>query len=315
MNLDTASRSWTFLRRPRRVGILLGVSAGCVAVLAVAAVGLATDPRLITGSPAWLKPLKFAVSISVYCATLAWLLTLVQGRPRLVRTVAWATGLALAFELVLIVLQAVRGQASHYNINTPFDAAVFQLMGATLPPIYGAAVLTAALLARQRGLPPVLASGIRGGLLISLLGMAQGSLMIGNGDNAGPGMIGAHTVGGLDGGPGLPITGWSLEHGDLRVAHFVGLHALQLLPLLAWLLQRSTTRLDVLAQVRLVRLATVACAAAVGLLTWQAQRGLPLLRPDAAVLSAAGLGAAALATAVVVVLAPVHRVAPPRTRS
>ena len=310
MNLDQSAPSsgMAFRRRPR-LGILLGVSAGCVAVLAVAAVGLAADPRLITGSPAWLKVLKFAVSISVYCATLAWLLTFVQGRPRLVRTVTWATGLALAFELVLIVIQVIRGQVSHYNISTPFDAAVFQLLGSTLPPIYGAAIVTAALLARQRGLPPVLASGIRGGLLICLLGMAQGSLMIANGANAGPGMIGAHTVGGLDGGPGLPLTGWSTQHGDLRIAHFVGLHALQVLPLLAWLVQRYATGLGVLTQVRLVRLGTVACAAVVGLLTWQAQRSLPLLRPDAAVLSVAGLVAAGLAAKAVAVLARSRRAA------
>lgn len=303
MNLDTTAPSGVVLRRWPRVGILLGVGTGSLAILAVAAVGLAIDPRLITGSPAWLKVLKFAVSISVYCAILAWLLTLVQGRPRLVRTVAWATGLALGLELVLIVLQVIRGQASHYNISTPFDAAVFQLMGSTLPPIFGAAVVTAALLAWQRGLPPVLASGIRGGLVICLLGMAQGSLMIVNGADAGTGMIGAHTVGGLDGGPGLPLTGWSTQHGDLRIAHFVGLHALQLLPLLAWLLQRYATGLGVLAQVRLVRLGTVACAALVVLLTWQAQRGLPLLGPDAAVLSAAGLVAAGLAATAVAVLA------------
>ena len=287
--------------RPR-AGILLAVSAASVAVLAVAAVGLAVDPRLITGSPAWLKPLKFAVSIAVYCATLAWLLTLVQGRRLLGRTAAWATGVALAVELALIVLQAARGQASHYNVNTPFDAAVFQIMGAMLPAVYGGAVVVAVLLVLQRGLSRVLASGVRGGLLVCLLGMAVATRMIGNREHTAGGTLGAHAVGGPDGGPGLPLVGWSTEYGDLRVAHFVGLHALQLLPLVAWLLQRYATRLGALAQVRLVRLATVACAAVVALLTWQAERGLPLLRPDAAVLSAAGAGAvlAALAVAAIV---------------
>ena len=288
-------------RRPR-AGILLGVSAGCLVVLVAAAIGLVADPRQITGDPAWLKPAKFAVSITVYCATMAWLLTLVQGRRRLVRTAAWATGIALALEMALILLQVVRGTASHYNESTPFDAAVFQAMGALLPVVYGGGVLAAVLLIRQRGLPAVLASGIRGGLLVCLLGMAQASLMLGNTDFADAATLGAHTVGGPDGGPGLPITGWSTQHGDLRVAHFVGLHALQVLPLLAWLLQRYATGLGVPARVRLVRLATVACAAVVGLLTWQAGRGLPLLRPDAAVLSATGLGAVLVAVAVVVIV-------------
>lgn len=293
----------TTFHRPR-AGILLGVSAGSLVVLVIAATGLVADPRQITGNPAWLKPLKFAVSIAVYCATLAWLLTLVQGRRRLVRTAAWATGVALALELALIVLQVVRGTASHYNISTPFDAAVFQVMGALLPAVYGGAVVTAVLLTRQRGLSPILASGIRGGLVVCLIGMAQAVLMLGNSGYADAGMLGAHTVGGTDGGLGLPITGWSTQNGDLRVAHFVGLHALQVLPLLAWVLQRYgyATRLSVLARVRLVRLATGACAAVVGMLTWQAMRGLPLLSPDAAVLSATGLGAGLVAVAVAVVV-------------
>ena len=103
------------------------------------------------------------------------------------------------------------------------------------------------------------------------------------------GSAGGHTVGAPDGGPGMPVTGWSLEHGDLRVAHFVGLHALQVLPLAAWLLHRYATALSRTAATRLVVIFTVAYAGLVVLLAAQAQRGLPLLQPDAPILAGAAV--------------------------
>lgn len=281
---QVAQRRW--LGEPR-VRVLLLVAALSAVGLLVTLVGLVTDGRTITGAPAWLKPAKFAVSIALYCGTLAWMLTLVLGRPRLVHLVAWVTGVALALELGLIVTQVVRGTTSHFNTATAFDADVFSAMGGLVALVFLAAVVAGALLARQQGLPPVLGAGIRGGVAVAVLGMAAAILMLLNRQG---GDSGGHTVGGPDGGPGLPLTGWSTEHGDLRVAHFVGLHALQGLPLLAWLLQRYATRLSELAQVRLVRLATLAAAGLVVLLAVEAERGLPLLAPDATVLIAALVG-------------------------
>ena len=62
---------------------LIATAALMQIVLAVALVGLALDPRIITGAPAWLKPAKFAVSIAIYTITLAWIFTLL---PEWVRT-------------------------------------------------------------------------------------------------------------------------------------------------------------------------------------------------------------------------------------
>ena len=104
---------------------------------------------------------------------------------------------------------------------------------------------------------------------------------------------GGHTVGAPDGGPGLPITDWSTLHGDLRIGHFVGLHALQLLPILAFLL----LRVPGLAAVTRTRLLAVAGSGYAGLLllvTWQALRGQALLAPDALTLGVAGALAAAV---------------------
>ena len=107
-------------------------------------------------------------------------------------------------------------------------------------------------------------------------------------------VIGAHTVGAPDGGPGIRGTGWSTEHGDLRVPHFVGLHALQVLPLLAFLLRRRRLSSD--AKVRLTFTAAGSYFALFAILLAQTLRGEPVLHPDA--LTMETLGVWALATAI-----------------
>jgi hypothetical protein len=93
----------------------------------------------------------------------------------------------------------------------------------------------------------------------------------------------------------MPLTGWSTTGGDLRIPHFVGMHALQLLPLLLMGLTALAARprfgllADERVRLRLVLLASGAYAAVFALVTWQALRGQPLLRPDGATLTAAGL--------------------------
>ena len=278
---------------------LAGVAALCVLALVGTTVGLLLDDRSITGAPAWLKPAKFAVSIGVYCATLAWVLRRVTGHRRAVAVIAWTTALALVAELVLIDLQVVRGTTSHFNGDTPFDTAVFNAMGGFVALVFLAAAGAAVLLLRQGGLTRTLAAGVRGGLLVSLLGMAEAGLMLANRTAAAAG--GAHTVGAVDGGPGLAVTGWSTVAGDLRVAHFAGLHGLQALVLLAWALHRFAPGLPDRTAARLVVVVATGYAGAVVLLAWQALRGLPLLEPDAAVVGGSlGWGAVVLAAAAAV---------------
>ena len=300
--MTTADVRWRALPGSWRRSPVLLVTAGLSLVgLLVAVIGLAVDDTRITGAPAWLKPAKFGISITVYSLTLAWLLSLVRGHQRVVRSVAITTALALVGEIVLIDLQVVRGTTSHFNGDTPFDARLFSTMGGLIALVFAAALVVAVLLTRQRDLPRPLAAAVRGGVLVALLGMAEAGLMFANTSDDDEG---AHTVGAPDGGPGLPLTGWSTEHGDLRVAHFAGLHALQALPLLAWGLARLRPDLPVRRQVALVRLAAAGYAVAVVLLAWQAERGEPLLHPHAPVLATGAAGLVLATVAVAAILRP-----------
>ncbi len=113
-------------------------------------------------------------------------------------------------------------------------------------------------------------------------------------------IVGAHTVGAPDGGPGLPVTGWSADHGDLRVAHFLGMHGLQVLPVLAWWIGRRRFAGDDRGQRNLIFAAAASYLALFGLILWQAFRGQSIARPDS--LSLAGFTVWLVATAVAVVV-------------
>ena len=279
-----------------------------LATLAVGLVGLLLDPTQIAGRPAWLKPAKFAVSFFAYAATLLWILSFVRGRRRLVGAVAWGTAVGSFVEMAIIVGQAARGRASHFNDDTPLDALLFSLMGLFIVLVWVMGAVAAVLVLRQRLADPVLAAGLRAALIATSIGMLLAVPMI---------ELGGHTVGAPDGGPGLPIVGWSTVAGDLRPAHFLGLHAMQALPLVGWLLsRRSPSWLPVAHRIALVALATVAWVGLAVLLTWQALRAQPLLAPDALTLAALGglAGALVLAAGAVVAHArlgvPHPRVAP-----
>jgi Domain of unknown function (DUF4281) len=274
-------------------------------------VGLAVDPRVITGAPAWLKPAKFAISTSIYAFTFVWLLGFVRGHPRLVAFSANTVAAGLAIEVAIIIVQVIRGTTSHFNLATPLDTVLFSTMGAIIVLVWLMSVLAAGLLIAQRLDDPALAWSLRLGLLIALVGMAVAFFMpqptpaqlAALSAGAARTVIGAHSVGVADGGPGLPIVGWSVLGGDLRVPHFFGLHGLQVLPLFGWLLMVRVPRLDARHRLMLVWIVGLAYLGLVAVLTWQALRGQSVIAPDGATLAAFAtlLGLSVLATASVLV--------------
>jgi len=204
---------------------------------------LLVDPRVVDGAPAWLKPLKFAVSIGLYSATFAWVVRALTGAPRLARLAVTTTVATLLVEMALIGLQAARGTTSHFNTSSLFDGAVFTVMGLAIAAQTLVALAVTVALFRQPFADRAMGWALRLGMALTVAGASTGGLMT----SPSPAQIaefkatgampraGGHTVGAADGGPGLPGTGWSSAHGDLRVPHFLGLHAMQALPLVALL--------------------------------------------------------------------------------
>ncbi len=284
-------------------------------LLALFVVGLLLDPRTIGGAPAWLKPTKFAVSITVYTFALLWLLGHVRQdvrwRARLVRAAGWVVLAVFVVEWVAILAQVLRGTTSHFNFATPFDAALYSTMGVAINVLMGANVVVVVLLLTQRFASPAFGWSLRWGMAITVLGMAQAILMtvptaqqLAGWQAGGPvTLVGAHSVGAPDGvgaggagrATGMPATGWRSDVGDLRVGHFVGLHALQVLPLVGALLQRR--RLSERQRAGLVHVAAAGYLGLTLLVTWQALRAQPLLSPDG--WTWAALGALVVACAVV----------------
>ena len=265
-------------------------------VLAVLAV---VDDRVLLGAPLWLKPLKFAISLALYSATLAWMLG--QLRERALQRTGWVVTVAAAVEMAIIVGQAAVGNRSHYNMDTPLSAALWSTWARRSwccgwPPSPSRCAFSA-----KPGRDAVARSAIRLGLVVALIGLGEGFLMA---------TAGAHAVGVPDGGPGLPLVGWSTTGGDLRIAHFIGMHALQGLPLLAAGLA-ATRRFDEATRVRLVRIAAAAWTGIVVLLTWQALRAQPLLAPDAVTLAALATLLAVTGAATVGTLSAARRTAVP----
>ncbi|MFB9377177.1 hypothetical protein ACFFKU_01775 [Kineococcus gynurae] len=297
------------------LGFALLMAALSVVTLTLAVV----DPRAVMGQNAWFKPAKFALSFVLYAVTMAWLVGLPGlRRPRLAATAGTVVVVGLVLEILVIVYAAAAGTTSHFNVSTPLATALWSVMGVSIAVVWVMTLVVGVLVIRSPLPDRARALSIRAGVVLGLVGMALAFLM------TSPtaqqladfqGVAGAHAVGVADGGAGLPFLGWSTQGGDLRIGHFVGLHALQLLPLGALLLEVLAGRIGTLrdggVRLRLVGVATAGYAGLVALLTVQALLGQPLLRPSTAVLATAG--GLVLAVALGVGLSVRGGLTPPRT--
>lgn len=190
-----------------------------------------TTTTQVYGVNAWYKPFKFAVSTLTFAWAMAWYCFYLPDFN--IKLFNWSIILLLGFEVVYIAIQASKGALSHYNSSTPLHATLFSLMAlaATLATLYTAYVGWLFFKNDFPELPDYYLWAIRMGILIFVVfafeGFAMGSRL-------------SHTVGALNDNSNWFVVGWSKTVGDLRVSHFIGMHALQVLPILSYYLFKST---------------------------------------------------------------------------
>lgn len=180
---------------------------------------------------AWYKPFKFAFSTFLFAWAMAWYCYYL---PNFNITVFnWSVVILLGFEIFYIALQASKGQLSHYNISTPIYSALYSLMAlaATAVTLYTAYIGILFFRYGFPNLPNHYLWAIRFGIIIFVLfsfeGFAMGSRL-------------NHSVGALNDNSNWFIVGWSKTVGDLRISHFIGMHALQVLPILSYYILKNT---------------------------------------------------------------------------
>lgn len=196
------------------------------------------DGRTIDGSNLWLKPLKFQISVAIFLATLAFMVPLARAsfrRSAFGRLTIWTAIATSAFEIAWITGRAAIGERSHYASDTAFGGAMYALMGLaavalSLTPI--AIIIDAIRADYTRPSDRILRWGATLGAVVGLVGASAIGMLLG-------GRPSHYPTDAQDAASRLPVAGWSLDRGDLRIAHFVGLHAMQGLPLIALFLVRA----------------------------------------------------------------------------
>ncbi|MFC3451932.1 hypothetical protein [Amycolatopsis speibonae] len=292
-DLRERTRTW------HRGAYLCAQAFAVITVLCVLA--MLIDQRTLNGAPLWAKPFKFAASGSLYFFSWSWLVSLLPKFRRTASVLTTVLVVIFSAEYALVVFQAARVRASHFNNATPLDNTIFQTMGGMIAALWMINLLLTIAVMFTRLPDRATSWAARIGALLGMIGISLATLMSSptpdqqavldaTGQSA---MIGAHTVGLPDGGPGLPILGWSTVGGDLRIPHFLGLHGLQALPLLALALGVLATRYprlrDDVVRVRLVIIAGIGYAGLLAVLTWQALRGQSIVAPDGQTLTAFAL--------------------------
>ena len=237
------------------------MAAGCI-------IGLLVDDRMLMGVNVWIKPLKFCISGGIYILTFGYLITLYPFSKRKTNIINNIVSWTLLVEIGIIVVQGARGVQSHYNQSSLLDGLLFAAMGMLIA--INVLVMVFFVIETIR-----LKLKTSRAVQIAIL---MGWIIIIGGSWVGGQMIGqmAHNVGVPDGGAGLPLVNWSTIAGDLRVAHFFGLHGLQVIPLFAvWVSTKWKT--PTRNQLIVVTIFGLLYAGWIAFTFYQARQGMPFI--------------------------------------
>lgn len=231
--------------------------------------GWMVDDRMLAGLNVWVKPMKFSISGGIYVLTSGFLITLYPFSKRKKNIVNNIISWTMALEICIVVFQGARGVRSHYNQSNLFDGVLFGMMGLLIAIIVCTMVFFIVETIRLKlNTPRPVQWGILLGWIVVLYGSWVGGQMISQM---------AHNVGVPDGGEGLPWINWSTIAGDLRIAHFFGLHGIQIIPLFALILTKNWNSSKTAKNILVIGFGLLYFSW-IAFTFYQAKQGIPLVR-------------------------------------
>ncbi|WP_395053299.1 hypothetical protein [Flavobacterium sp.] len=211
--------------------------------------------------------MKFALSIWIYSWTMALILNYLNDFKK-VKIYSYVAVIAMGFEQLAITTQAFRGELSHFNTSNTYGIIIYQLMGIFILTLtlWTAYIIYIFIQQRTYNLSSVMVLSIKIGLIYFVIFSLFGGYI---GGKTG------HSVGGFDGGNGLWFLNWSTFFGDLRVAHFFGIHSLQIIPIFGLFLSKF---LNISSATKSVWIFSILYFMYVVFVMFQSVEGLPFIK-------------------------------------
>ena len=208
----------------RRNALMVNMGTFFLVLAVVLGLYAAVNTTEVLGINSMIKPIKFALSTWIYAWSMAYLLFYVEKQQK-VRQYTYLAVATMLYENGVITVQAFRGKLSHFNQTEIVGGILYALMGIMIVWLTTATLVLTIRFIRQKTfiISDSFALSIQIGLVMFVIFSFFGGYMSG---------INSHNVGGEIGATGLPLLNWSTLFGDLRVAHFFGVHSLQMIPII-----------------------------------------------------------------------------------